>query len=31
MLRVDEIRFRKLVLVKKKCSGGFDRNVFKDN
>ena len=31
MLRVDEIRFRNLVLIKKKCSSGFDRNVFKHN
>jgi hypothetical protein len=31
MLRVNEIRFTKLVLVKKKCSSGFDSNVFKHN
>jgi len=31
MLRVDEICLRKLVLVKKECSSGFDRNIFKHN
>ena len=29
MLRVDEIRFRKLVIVKKECLSGFDSKVFK--